>query len=50
MRQPVQAISIAAITLTAPFRPSRIEMRIAAPATGSDLPIVQLSVGDGRSL
>lgn len=46
----VQTISISPISLPAPKRGMPLEMRITLPATGSDLPIILLSHGDGPSL
>ncbi len=43
-------ISISPVTLTAPDRPFPLQMRITAPATGSELPIILLSHGHGPSL
>lgn len=43
-------ISISPVTLAAPDRPFPLEMRITAPATGSDLPVILLSHGHGPSL
>ncbi|KAK9421395.1 putative Alpha/Beta hydrolase protein [Seiridium unicorne] len=44
------AISISRVTLPAPERGLPLELRITAPATGKDLPIVLLSHGHGPSL
>lgn len=43
-------ISISPVTLPAPGRGMPLEMRITAPATGNDLPILLLSHGHGPSL
>lgn len=45
-----QTISISPVTLAAPDRGMPLEMRITAPATGHDLPIILLSHGHGPSL
>jgi predicted dienelactone hydrolase len=45
-----QTISISPVTLPAPGRGRPLEMRITAPATGRDLPIILLSHGHGPSL
>lgn len=49
-RQATQTISISPVTLDAPFRGRPLEMRITAPTTGTDLPIILLSHGHGPSL
>jgi len=46
----VQTLSINPVTLDAPDRGMPLEMRITAPATGTDLPIILLSHGHGPSL
>ncbi len=45
-----QTISISPVVLPAPDRGLPLEMRITAPATGLDLPIILLSHGHGPSL
>jgi predicted dienelactone hydrolase len=45
-----QTISISSVTLPAPDRGLPLEMRITAPATGRDLPVILLSHGHGPSL
>jgi predicted dienelactone hydrolase len=50
MPDPVPALSISRITLPAPGRGRALEMRVTAPLTGGDLPIVLLSHGHGPSL
>ena len=45
-----QTISISSVTLPAPSRGLPLEMRITAPATGRDLPVILLSHGHGPSL
>ncbi|MBU4530471.1 MAG: alpha/beta fold hydrolase [Hoeflea sp.] len=47
---PVQTLSINPVTLAAEGRGLPLEMRITAPATGTDLPIILLSHGHGPSL
>ncbi|WP_100446397.1 alpha/beta hydrolase family protein [Glycomyces xiaoerkulensis] len=44
---PVQ--SVAPLTLTAPDRPVDLQVRVSAPVTGGDLPIILLSHGGGPS-
>lgn len=44
------AISISRVTIPAPGRVVPLEIRITAPATGKDLPIILLSHGHGPSL
>ncbi|AJQ97222.1 alpha/beta hydrolase family protein [Gynuella sunshinyii] len=46
----VQTISISPVILTTPDRDIPLELRITAPATGEDLPIILLSHGHGPSL
>lgn len=46
----VQTVSINTVTLSVPGRTQPLEMRITAPARGSDLPILALSHGAGPSL
>lgn len=48
--QAVQTVSVSPVTLPAPDRGLPLELRITAPATGRDLPIVLLSHGHGPSL
>lgn len=50
VRQPVQTLSINPVTLPAPDRGLPLEMRVTAPVTGTDLPILLLSHGHGPSL
>ena len=50
VRQPTVTISVSPVTLAAPGRPQPLEMRITAPATGGDLPVILLSHGHGPSL
>ncbi len=47
--QPTAVVSISPVTLPAPDRPVDLQMRISAPATGDQLPIILLSHGQGRS-
>jgi predicted dienelactone hydrolase len=44
------SLSVSSITLPAPDRSLPLELRVTAPATGEDLPIVLLSHGGGQSL
>ncbi len=46
---PTRVISVSPVVLPAPGRAVDIRMRISAPATGRDLPIILLSHGQGRS-
>jgi len=46
---PVPVVSVAPITLPAPGRAVALQVRVSAPVTGSDLPIVLLSHGHGSS-
>ncbi|KAK6210836.1 hypothetical protein LQW54_005884 [Pestalotiopsis sp. IQ-011] len=46
----VPALSISRVTIPAPDRGLDLELRVTAPATGKDLPIVLLSHGHGPSL
>jgi pimeloyl-ACP methyl ester carboxylesterase len=46
---PVPVVSIAPIVLPAPGRAVPLQVRVSAPVTGSDLPIVLLSHGHGSS-
>lgn len=50
VNEPMQTISISPVTLKAPDRGVPLEMRITAPATGHNLPIILLSHGHGPSL
>jgi predicted dienelactone hydrolase len=50
VNESVQTISISVVTLAAPQRGIPLEMRITAPATGTNLPIILLSHGHGPSL
>ncbi|MGN9811071.1 alpha/beta hydrolase family protein [Micromonospora sp. BQ11] len=43
-------VSVAPVNLAAPGRAVPLEVRVSAPATGSDLPIVLFSHGNGQSL
>lgn len=42
-------LSVSPITLTVPGRPVDLQLRVSAPVTGGDLPIVLLSHGQGHS-
>jgi predicted dienelactone hydrolase len=46
----VQTVSISPVTLPAPARGLPLELRITAPVTGRDLPVILLSHGHGPSL
>lgn len=50
MSAEVPVISVHPVTLPAPDRGMDLEMRISAPASGQDLPVVLLSHGHGPSL
>jgi len=50
VRDAVMTISVSPVTLSAPDRAIPLEMRITAPATGSELPVILLSHGHGPSL
>ncbi len=45
----VPFLSVSPVTLSAPERPVDLQMRISAPATGENLPIILLSHGHGQS-
>ncbi|MEV0124362.1 chlorophyllase [Streptomyces sp. NPDC050703] len=49
LTSPAPVLSIAPVTLPVPGRPVDLEMRISAPVTGDDLPVVLLSHGQGPS-
>ncbi len=46
---PTPAVSFSPVVLPAPGRPVDLEMRVTAPATGRDLPVILLSHGHGNS-
>ncbi|WP_326556285.1 alpha/beta hydrolase family protein [Micromonospora sp. NBC_01796] len=46
---PTQVLSVSPVVLPAPDRAVDLELRISAPVTGSDLPIILLSHGHGPS-
>jgi len=46
---PVPVVSVSPIVLSAPGRPVPLQVRVSAPLTGHDLPIVLLSHGHGAS-
>ncbi len=50
IRDAVQTISVSPVTLSAPGRGLPLELRITAPVTGRDLPVILLSHGHGPSL
>ncbi|MEV5593675.1 chlorophyllase [Streptomyces sp. NPDC052496] len=47
---PVPVVSVKPVTLEAPDRGERLRVRISAPATGSELPVIIFSHGFGSSL
>ncbi len=46
---PTPIVSISPVTLPAPGRAVELQMRVSAPITGRDLPLILLSHGQGRS-
>ncbi|WP_416977105.1 alpha/beta hydrolase family protein [Streptomyces sp. T028] len=46
---PTPVLSVSPVTLSAPDRPVDLQLRISAPLTGDDLPVVLLSHGQGYS-
>ena len=46
---PVPVVSVSPVTLTAPGRAVDLQIRVSAPTIGSNLPILLLSHGQGRS-
>lgn len=46
---PAQVLSVAPVVLPAPGRAVDLEMRVSAPVTGDDLPVILLSHGQGYS-
>ena len=46
---PVPVVSVGPIVLPAPGRAIDLQMRVSAPVTGSELPILLLSHGHGRT-
>ncbi len=46
---PTPVVSVSPVLLRAPGRAVDLQMRISAPVTGRDLPIILLSHGQGRS-
>lgn len=46
---PVPVVSVSPVTLPVPGRAVNLQMRISAPASGRDLPVILLSHGQGRS-
>ncbi len=46
---PTPVISVSPVILSAPGRPVDLQMRVSAPMTGSELPIILLSHGQGSS-
>ncbi|MFD3520142.1 alpha/beta hydrolase family protein [Streptomyces sp. NPDC058653] len=46
---PVPVLSVAPVVLPAPGRPVDLEIRVSAPVTGTDLPVILLSHGHGYS-
>lgn len=49
MREPTPVLSVSPVVLPAPGRAVDLEMRVSAPVTGSELPIILLSHGHGQS-
>lgn len=43
-------VSVAPVSLSAPGRPVPLEVRVSAPATGADLPVIVFSHGNGWNL
>jgi hypothetical protein len=50
LNEPVPVISVKPITLSAPGRGEDLRVRVSAPVTGRELPIIVLSHGSGSSL
>ncbi|MHA7775568.1 alpha/beta hydrolase family protein [Roseibium sp. M-1] len=48
--EPVMTISVSPVSLPMPDRPMPLELRITAPMTGKNLPVILLSHGHGPSL
>lgn len=46
---PAPVLSVSPVVLPAPGRAVDLEVRVSAPATGSDLPVILLSHGQGYS-
>lgn len=46
---PAQVLSVAPVVLPAPGRAVDLELRVSAPVTGNDLPVILLSHGQGHS-
>lgn len=46
---PAPVLSVSPVVLTAPGRPVDLEVRVSAPVTGNDLPVILLSHGQGYS-
>lgn len=46
---PTPVLSVSPVVLTAPGRAVDLEIRVSAPVTGSDLPVILLSHGHGPS-
>lgn len=47
--EPVPAVTYSPLTLTVPGRPAPLELKVSMPATGTNLPVILLSHGHGRS-
>ncbi|CAA9461309.1 MAG: Uncharacterized protein SCO0503 [uncultured Rubrobacteraceae bacterium] len=47
--EPTPVVSVSPVVLSAPGRPVDLQVRVSAPATGSELPIILLSHGHGLS-
>lgn len=46
---PTPVLSVSPVVLSAPGRAVDLEVRVTAPVTGSDLPVILLSHGQGHS-
>ncbi|MEU7407041.1 chlorophyllase, partial [Streptomyces sp. NPDC044948] len=46
---PTPVLSVAPVVLPAPGRPVELQVRVSAPVTGTDLPVILLSHGQGYS-
>lgn len=47
---PAPVLSFAPVVLPVPGRPADLRIRVSAPATGGDLPVILLSHGHGGAL
>ena len=48
-KEPRPVLSVSPVVLSVPGRPVDLEVRVSAPLTGSDLPVILLSHGQGHS-